>query len=128
MSFDPVSAHGRRLAWFGLVGGPAAWTAEHIVGYGMTEAACGAGGMAWGIDTTTWELALTLATAGIVLAAVVASAVMLFATRGVHHEGPPPLGRLHFMAVAGLFVATLFLFLTLMAGIGAVSLAGCHQG
>ncbi|HYY32172.1 MAG TPA: hypothetical protein VE693_01115 [Gaiellaceae bacterium] len=128
MRLDPVSGRGHVLAWFGLVGGPAAWTAEHIVGYGMTEAACGAGGSAWGIDTTTWELALTLATAAIVLTAVAASATMVFATRGVHHDGPPPLGRLHFMAVAGLFVATLFLFLTLMAGLGAVTLAGCHQG
>lgn len=128
MRVDPLSAPGRFLLWFGLLGGPAAWTGEHIVGYGMTEAACGAGGSAWGIGLTTWEAVLTAATAGLVLAALAAAAVMFMATKGVHHEGPPPLGRMHFVATAALFVATLFLFLTLMAGVGAVALAGCHQG
>lgn len=115
----------RALLWFGLLGAPLAWTAQLIVGYGVTEADCGAGGMRWGIDTVDWEVALTAATATVALAAGIGAGWLL---REKRLDNADPRGRIEFMASGGLLVSGVFLVLILLGGIGSFYLQPCQAG
>ena len=46
----------RRLSvvqWIGVVVAPLAWTAQHVVGYGVGEERCNVAGAHWGIGSNT---------------------------------------------------------------------------
>jgi hypothetical protein len=58
---------------------------------------------------------------------LLAAIVVWWSTRGVDDSAPPPVGRVHFLAVIGLVIAPLFIAIILMAGIGGTAL-GCTQG
>jgi len=40
---------------YALLGAPLAWTTQLVVGFGLTEAACGPAGRMWNIAIDTWE-------------------------------------------------------------------------
>ena len=113
--------------WFGLFAAALIWTAQLVIGFGLTVARCGAGGMRWGIDLHTWEL-LLMAIGIVVTAAAEGAALSVFlATREVEHDGPPPLGRRHFFASAAALGNILFLVIILLSGIGVIVHSPCHQ-
>ncbi len=122
------------LQWFGVLGGALAWTAQHVVGYGIGEAKCVAGGMGWGISYDTWQLAALGAAGLIVVLAEVCAAVVFLRTRGAN-DGDGPLedvgevriDRLHFFATAALVANVLFLAIPLMSSLAGVTAVICAQ-
>lgn len=113
------------LLWFGVLGAPAAWTAQHIAGFALTEARCQEVGRVWDIPMDTWTIAVTAPAAVIAALAAAASVVTWRATRDAGHEPPP--SRIHFMSVMGMTLAPLFLLIILMSGLGAIFLPECVQ-
>ncbi len=112
------------LVWFGLLGAPVAWTSQHLVGVGLTLAACTERMTPKGVPADPWMIAATAA-ATIVVVLAGASAVAAFrATRGTDE---PPQGRMNFLATVGMVVTPLFLFIILMSGITAVVFPKCNQ-
>jgi hypothetical protein len=119
------------LLWFGLLGAPFAWVLQFLVGYGLTEAACSAGGnRSLAVDGLT--IAATAAGAAVALLAELAAIEMFRRTRTAKGAGgseeDPPKGRVHFLATVGVAIGPLFLFIILMSGIGVLSLPNCQQG
>jgi hypothetical protein len=115
------------VQWVGVVVAPLAWTAQHVVGYGVGEARCNQSVSQWGIAYDTWQLAI-LAVAVLLVAISEAAAVAVFlATREANYgDGPPedgrwggavPYTRLHFFATAAMVANVLFLTVILMTGI-----------
>jgi len=130
----------RRLGivqWIGVVVAPLAWTAQHVVGYGVGQARCSVAGMRWGIGFDTWQLAI-LAAAGLLVVISEAAAVTVFvATRETNDgDGPPgdgrwggavPYSRLHFFATAAMVANVLFLAVIFLDGLGSVFDSLCVQ-
>jgi hypothetical protein len=116
------------LQWFGLLAGALVWAAQHVVGYGITEAECGAGGVRWGIDNRVWEGALLGAAAACVLLAELAAITVIMATRRTSYESPPPPGRIRFFAIAAAAANLIFLVVILMDGLASLVNVACRQG
>jgi hypothetical protein len=127
MRVDPTGLAGRVLGWYGLLGAPFAWTAFHVVGLSIATGSCSPWGVSTGTGAQPASLALTFACAAVAAGGLVAAVLVFFSTRGVDEEGPPRLGRIHFLAVVGLAIAPLFIAIILMAGLGGTAL-GCEQG
>src|SRR5439155_9484331 len=112
--------------WLGLLTAPLAWVAQLVFGFGVTQAACGAGGSRWGIPVDTWTALATGLAAGLALLGGVAAVAAFRATRAARGAGgsaeEPPLGRIHFLATVGVTTTPLFLFIILMSGLGAIAL------
>lgn len=130
----------RQLAvvqWIGVVVAPAAWTLQHVVGYGVAQARCGVGGMRWGIAHTTWELAILGCAVVLVLISEAAAIAVFLATREANYgDGPPgdgrwsgalPHTRLHFFATAAMVANVLFLAILLMDGLASALETACVQ-
>jgi hypothetical protein len=119
------------LMWVGLLGAPAAWTVQHVTGYGLTEAACGVAGSRWSTPVDAWTIVVTAIAASLALLAGVAAVLAFMRTRKVEGSGgseePPPKGRIHFLAVIGMTISPLFLAIILMSGLGSIFLANCVQ-
>jgi hypothetical protein len=106
------------LLWFGVAAAPLAWTLELVAGYWFEDAACTVGGL----NDKLW-LGLTFALTAVVAAAGLAAA---FASlRAVREGAGDARGRAEFIAIAGLSTALVFLVLTVMTGIGILSLDPC---
>jgi hypothetical protein len=115
------------LQWFGLGGAACVWTGQHLIGLGTTIARCGAGGVRFGIDLHTWELA-TMATAlALALTAETAAIVVVRRTWGVEEDGPPPEGRRHFFALAAAVGNVLFIGAILLSSIATLTFDPCRQ-
>jgi hypothetical protein len=116
------------LQWGGLLGGALVWAAQHVVGYGITEAECGAGGLHWGIQNDLWQGALMAAAAACVVAAELAAITVILATRRSSYESPPPPGRVRFLAIAAAAANVIFLVIILLDGFAAILNVTCRQG
>jgi hypothetical protein len=116
------------LQWFGFGGAALAWAAQHVIGLGTTIARCGAGGVRFGIDLHTWELATFATALAFVVAAESAAIVTVTRTWGVAYDGPPPEGRRHFFALAALIGNLLFLVVILLSGLSVITFDACRQG
>ena len=112
------------LVWFGLLGAPLAWTSQHLVGVGLTLAACTEGMSPKGVPADPWMIA---ATAGAAMVVVLAGASAVAAFRATRGTDEPPQGRMNFLATVGMVVTPLFLFIILMSGITAVLFPKCNQ-
>lgn len=117
---------GRRelLQWFGLLGGPAAWTIHLVLGYELTEASCDKG---LGPFSPTAALAsLTVAAAILVLLAEGAAVAVFRELGDVGKDAPGPDGRRRFL-VTGAMVGNVLLFVAVvLAGTAALSHTGCR--
>jgi hypothetical protein len=115
------------LQWVGLLAGAGAWAAQLVVGYGVTEAECNAGGSGLGIANDPWQGALMGAAIVLILAAAAAAALVLVRTGGVSYDDGPPIGRIRMLAIAGLVANAIFLVIVLLSG--SASLVGdvCRQ-
>ncbi len=116
------------LQWVGLLGGALVWAAQHVLGYGITEAECGAGGLHWGIQNDVWQGALMAAAAACVVAAELAAISVIVATRRSSYESPPVPGRVRFFAIAAAAANVIFLMIILLDGFAAILNVTCRQG
>jgi hypothetical protein len=112
--------------WYGLLGAAIAWTAQLVVGFGVTIARCGPGGD-FGLAVDTWEVLLIVVAGTLALLGEVAAIAVFLATRALEHDDPPPDGRRHFFASAAVVGNLLFLMIILLSGIGIVAHSPCHQ-
>ena len=112
--------------WYGLLGAALAWTAQLVLGFGLTVARCGAGGN-FGLAVDTWEILLIVVAGTLALLGEAAAVAVLLATRALEHDDPPPDGRRHFFASAAVVGNLLFLMIILLSGIGIVAHSPCHQ-
>ena len=130
----------RRLGivqWIGVVVAPLAWTAQHVVGYGVGQARCSVAGMRWGIGFDTWQLAIVAAAGLLVVISEAAALTVFLATRETNYgDGPPgdgrwggavPYSRLHFFATAAMVANVLFLAVIFLDGLGSVFDSLCVQ-
>jgi hypothetical protein len=117
----PRSVH--LQAWFGWSGAPAAWALFHVLGFGLTQAACNGHNRDVPIDGLA--LAATIACALVAIAALLSALLAFRATGDI--EGLPG-ERVHFMSIVGLTISPLFLAIILMGGIGTIVLENCHPG
>jgi hypothetical protein len=116
------------LQWTGLLAGALVWAAQHVVGYGITEAECNSGGLRWGIQNDVWQGALLIAAATCVLVAEAAAITVLVATRRGSYESPPAPGRVRFFAIAAAAANVIFLMIILLDGLAAIFNVTCRQG
>jgi hypothetical protein len=120
--FKPsTSAH----MWFGLLGAPLAWTVQHVVGFGLTQAECNAAGRLWPVPVDPGTLAVTIAATVVALLAGAAAVAAFLATRDAGTELPG--ARMHFLATVGIVVTPIFVAIVLMSGISVLTLPECQQ-
>lgn len=117
-----------RLQWIGVLAAPLTWAAQHVVGFGVTQAECNVGGMRWGISNNVWQLSMLGVGGTIVIGAEIAAAIVFRRTRNIGHDDPPPDGRLHFLATAALVANVLFLSVMLLDGIASNLTSLCRGG
>lgn len=110
--------------WFGVAAGPAAWTIQHIFGYGLSEFTCDRGA---GASATTFDAGAAIVSGVAVLVALAGLVAALTVFRGTEDHTPPPEGRRHFLGAVGLTTGPLFIAMMLMSGIGSIVLEKCHQ-
>jgi hypothetical protein len=115
------------LQWVGLFGAAIGWTTQHITGFGVTVAECGAGGSAWHLDRTAWQVTLIVVGLSLIVIAEAAAITVLVRTWGVAEDAAPPLGRQHFFAMAAAVGNVLFFVMVLLSGIGTLVTTPCHQ-
>ena len=115
------------LQWFGLFGGAAAWTIQHGTLFFLAAARCNPSGSRWQPAMTSWQIGVTAAAAVVALAAEAAAIATALRTRAVEEAGPPPLGRIHFFALAASAGNLLFLGAIMLDGIGSAWWSTCGQ-
>jgi hypothetical protein len=122
------------LQWVGLLLGAGVWVGQHVVGSGLTQAECGAGGAGWGISNDVWQATLMACSAGLVVLAGCAAVAVFAQTRGAGFgDGPPAeegerrLTRLHFFATASIAANAIFLMIILLDGFASIYAVGCRQ-
>jgi hypothetical protein len=115
------------LQWFGLLGGPLAWAAQHVLGYFFADAGCHVAGSQWGLGLAPMQIVLSAAAAAVVLAAEAAAFVVFRETRTVDEYAPGPNGRLKFFAEAALLGNVLFLVIVVLDCISTVYHLPCLQ-
>jgi hypothetical protein len=116
------------LQWVGLLAGALVWAAQHVVGYGITEAECNTGGLHWGIHNDVWQGVLAATAAALVLAAELAAITVIVATRRGSYESPPAPGRVRFFAIAAAAANVIFLMIIVLDGLAAILNVTCRQG
>ena len=114
------------LQWFGLFGAALTWTAQFVMGFGVTIARCGSANAVLGVDVKAWELALMAAGIALVLLSESAALSVLWETRNADESGPPPEGRRRFFALAASLGNLLFLVIIVLSGTGAIVHEPCH--
>ena len=115
------------LQWFGFAGAALAWTGQHVIGFGITQAECSAGGLHWRIGNDVWQLVLLVVGGMLVLAAEAAAVVVFMRTRETEDDDPAPLGRMHFLAAAAVVANLLFLAAMLMSALASTFGTICRQ-
>ena len=115
------------LQWFGFGGAGLMWAVQHVVGFGITDAACSAGGFRWGIANDLWQLTLLVVAGLIVLAAEAAAVLVYVRTSGSEEDDPAPLGRMHFLATAAMVANILFLAAMVMDALASTFGTICRQ-
>jgi hypothetical protein len=115
------------LQWYGLFGAALAWAAQHVISYGSGYAHCVNASRHWGIDITTWTIVVAAIGLVFALAAEAAAVAVLLETRGVDYDGPAPVGRRHFFALAAALGNVLFIVAIILNTVGALSFTDCRQ-
>jgi len=115
--------------WFGLLGAPAAWTAQHVAGIWLTIGQChdGTAGPSWRVHLDAWVIAVTATAAVVAVLAGLSAALAWRSTRDADDDDAPPSGRIHFLGIVGLTISPLFLAIILMSGLATVFLPQCVQ-
>jgi hypothetical protein len=116
------------LQWVGLLAGALVWASQFVIGFGVTQAVCGAGGSRWGIENDTWQAAL-MGTSALLVAAAGAAAVLvvLRTSDASYDQDGPPVGRIRFFAIAAVAANADFLMIVLLSGFGSIFNVACRQ-
>jgi hypothetical protein len=118
-------SRGAVLAWFSVLAPPLAWAAQLVVGYGLQEAGCGRP------DADLWGAGLGGLTGLVVfvcgIVAILGGLAGVAALSAATGNGDP-LGRIRFMAIAGIAGACVFLLAIVLSGIALVPLDACELG
>jgi hypothetical protein len=114
------------VIWFALFAPGLAWATVHVLGYGVTEAACGASRLSPNVNA--WTIVLAAGAVAIAVLSELAALRVFRATRSEEHDGPPPGGRNYFLAIVALTTTPLFFFIMVMDGAGVLVLEKCVQG
>src|SRR5205085_133522 len=124
------------LLWFGVIGGPAAFTADFVASIAFGFAQCDDPAGRWQLPVHSWQAALAAAGALVTLASIAVALRIFLRTFRIDDAfvkerrgtgSAPPLGRVHFLSIVGLVVNFLVLAIMVMTGIGAPLLSLCHQ-
>jgi hypothetical protein len=113
------------LAGIGVSGAPVAWALQFWVGFSLGQAACNGPGRQ--VHFVGWTRVATVSPAFSAAVAGLCAVLAFRATREVQEDDAPPPGRIHFMAIVGMAITPLFLFIILMSGFGSISLQECRQ-
>ena len=114
------------LLWFGVLGSPMAWVLMFLTGFAFDLAQCNPAGTEWKLPVEAWTIAATAFGVVVALLSLLAAVAAYRRTRDAEDDELPG-SRIKFMAICGITIAPLFLAIILMAGLGATSLADCHQ-
>jgi hypothetical protein len=114
------------LQWYGLFGAALAWTAQLVIGFGVSYADCNTVGRQWGLDLVTWEIVLMVVGAALAAIAEAAAVSVFLSTRGLEYDDAPPGGRRHFFSFAAMLGNLLFITAILLSGIAAISNPTCR--
>lgn len=120
---SPVSP----VLWYAVLGAPVAWALEFWIGYWAAEARCGRPGAHVGVDTTAWTIVVGAAALAMAIGALLTSISLFRRTGETSVKGPPPDGRVRFLAAVGLAVGPLFIALIAMTSVGVLVLMPCNQ-
>jgi heme/copper-type cytochrome/quinol oxidase subunit 2 len=113
--------------WYAVLGAPLAWWVQLLVGYWVNQTNCSVPGQRWGINDDTWGIVLMVACFAVAAGSGLISLAMFRGTADAEKDDAPPPGRAHFLAIVGMTVTVLFLFIIVMTGLGVVILPDCHQ-
>jgi hypothetical protein len=114
------------VQWYGLFGAALAWTAQHIVGFGVSYADCLDASRHWGLDVVTWMIVVTAVGLTFALLAEAASIKVLLDTRALDYDAAPPLGRRHFFAYAAALGNILFTTAIVLNCVGVLANTVCR--
>lgn len=120
---SPVSP----VLWYAVLGAPIAWALEFWIGYWAVEARCDRPGYATPVDITGWTIVVGVAALLVACGALATSIVLFRRTSDSGSKGPPPRGRIRFLAVVGMTVAPLFIAIIVMTSSGVLVLMPCNQ-
>jgi hypothetical protein len=101
------------LAWFGILGPPAAWAVQLLISDAFAEVGCEAGGFS---SISLVLVVITVATLAVAVAAGIVAFVRFRQTRA-RDDGPARLERMRFMALLGCMSSGLFIVLIFLGGI-----------
>lgn len=129
--------------WWGVAASPIAWVLTELVGYPMVARSCepaaGAGGVHGFAHPRVWMVGLTILLAAVAASGLWAAWMNVRATsrsaadapspraRMVTGDRSAPWGRARFMAIAGVFVSSIFLAGTVMYGVPSLIVNVCAQ-
>jgi hypothetical protein len=126
MTAVPQKRGAEFLQWFGLIGAGVVWATQLVIGFYVSQAACGPAGGGLHIDQDAWQIALMAVGVPLAVLAEVAAVAVFRETRTLDHNDPPPWGRRHFFVVAAILGNVLFLVAILLSGIGAIYSTPCR--
>jgi hypothetical protein len=112
------------LAWFAVLAPPAAWAAQLAIGYSFQEAGCGRP------DADLWGVGLNELTAALIIVCALVAGLGGLAGMAAWRRArtADPLGRVEFMAIAGIAAGFIFLLAIVLSGIALVPLDACNAG
>jgi hypothetical protein len=113
------------LQWYAVLGAPLAWAAQLVVGSNIPQAVCAPPGAGWTASSHPWEAGVAVA-AACVAAGGWAAAISLRRACDRGHVSDP-LGRVRFVATAGLAIGVIFLTLIVLSAAGALALGECTR-
>jgi heme/copper-type cytochrome/quinol oxidase subunit 2 len=120
---SPVSP----VLWYAVLGAPSAWALQFWVGYWVSQARCDRPGYRVPADLTTWTIVAGIAALAVAFGALAISIALFRRTLETDVEGPPPDGRIKFLAIVGIAVAPLFIAIIAMTSTGVLVLMPCTQ-
>jgi hypothetical protein len=120
---SPVSP----VLWYAVLGAPIAWALQFWVGYWVSQARCDRPGYAAPADLTAWTIVAGIAALAVAFGALVTSIALYRRAADAETKGPPPDGRIKFLAVVGMAVAPLFIAIIAMTSSGVLVLMPCTQ-
>ncbi len=130
------TVHSRRL-WFGLFGGPAAWSVQLLVNYPLAAHFCYPGKVPLSEATFGGLLAVLISVNALMLLTTLAAgatSIVIWRAARDRADGPhdPVLetgpGRVRYMAYAGMLLSGLFLIAVLMSAMPLFIVPACSYG
>lgn len=125
------------LLWFGLFGGPAAWTVQLLVNYTVTAHFCYPKSIPLAEPSFDGMWTIAVVVNGLMLLSTIAAGATAIASwRTARHEMAGShnalledgTGRTRFMAYAGMLVSGLFLFALIMSAMPLFIVPACSYG